>query len=109
MRSAEWPSSKDSWYVDMITFQWFVIGATVGLGMKILQKAGSCVTGKYLTESDAGKINGEVFRGFSTTDLAVFAEWNNKLTAEDQEVVDKVLALVESKSVAFANALSATD
>jgi hypothetical protein len=80
-----------------------------GLGMKILQKAGSCVTGKYLTESDAGKINGEVYRSFSTTDQTIFAEWNNKLTAEDQEVVDKVLALVESKSVAFANALSATD
>jgi len=76
------------------------------LGVSILKKAGSCVTGKDTTESEAGKINAEINKGFIAEDVAAFRAWNASLPADDQAVVDQVLSSVAAKSANFAQKLS---
>lgn len=70
------------------------------LGSKILKKAGSCITGAGVTESEAGKINKETADGWSVEDKQAWAV--HVMPDATQGFLDALVAGVPAKSTAFA-------
>jgi len=68
---------------------------------KVLGKAGSCVTGEQLTDSDAGKINKEILEGWSTEDRATFQNWLAGIRPEGGAFVQNVANSLTGRAKSF--------
>jgi hypothetical protein len=64
------------------------------LGRKVISKAGSCITGESLTESEAGKINKEIFTEWGADDKAAFPTWLTQIKASAMTIVDEFMTAV---------------
>lgn len=76
------------------------------LGPKILSKAGSCVTGEKLTESEAGNINKEIYLGWTTEDKGSWAAWLATAQANHRGVLDPIVGTVPTRAKAFAASMA---
>jgi hypothetical protein len=72
-----------------------------GLGRKILNKAGSCITGEGTTDDEAGKINKEVAASWTPTDRAEWQKWTGAVGAEAMLFLDPIAKSVSQKATEF--------
>lgn len=72
------------------------------LGSKIISKAGSCVTGEKLTESEAGKINREIYTSWTTEDKGQWATWLPTAQNTHRAALDPIVVSVPARARAFA-------
>jgi len=70
-------------------------------GGKVVQKAGSCITGEYSSESDAGKINKEIFNSWSLSDKNSFPAWLTATKTTSSAVADAFVASIPGLARAF--------
>lgn len=77
------------------------------LGDRIIAKAGSCITGEKLTESEAGTINKEIFASWTQDDREAWRAWKDANLARYSEVLRPITASVSARSTAFAGKLAA--
>jgi len=70
-------------------------------GGKVVQKAGSCITGEYSSESDAGKINKEIFNSWSLSDKNSFPAWLTAAKTTSSAVADAFVASIPGLARAF--------
>lgn len=77
------------------------------LGNKILRKAGSSVSGEYLMETEAGLINGEFFKGWTTEERMAWSASLVELKTLAQVWVDSLVDSMSVKSKAFQAKLTA--
>lgn len=75
--------------------------ASESTGGKVLQKAGSCITGDYGTDSEAGKINKEIATTWSMTDKVDFGKWLTNAKTTQGPIVDSFIQSVPGLSKAF--------
>lgn len=76
------------------------------LGGKVLAKAGSCITGDKLTESEAGAINREIFNGWTVEDKGAWAAWVADAKAQHAGFINPVVASVPAKARGFSTAMA---
>lgn len=76
------------------------------LGAKIISKAGSCVTGERLTESEAGNINKEIYVGWTTEDKGLWAAWVSSAQTAYRSFLDPVVLSVPTRARTFASSLA---
>jgi hypothetical protein len=77
------------------------------LGSKIISKAGSCVTGERLTDSEAGKINREIYVGWTTEDKGSWSAWLANAQTTHRTGLDPIVASVPTRARAFAASMAA--
>lgn len=75
--------------------------ASDATGGKVLQKAGSCITGDFGTESEAGKINKEIYSSWSLTDRSEFGKWLTAAKVAGGAGVDAFVQSIPALSKAF--------
>jgi hypothetical protein len=75
--------------------------ASDSTGGKVLQKAGSCITGDYGTESEAGKINKEIYSSWSLTDRSEFSKWVTAAKVAGGTTVDAFVQSIPALSKTF--------
>lgn len=64
------------------------------MGRKVIVKAGSCITGEALTDSEAGKINKEIFDEWAAEDKLNFSTWLTQIKTAAQTNVDEFMNVV---------------
>lgn len=79
---------------------------THDLGQKIISKAGSCVTGEKLTDSEAGNINREIYVGWTAEDKLAWQGWSSSTRASHGQTLDEVVASVPARARAFNSAMA---
>jgi hypothetical protein len=79
---------------------------TNDLGIKILSKAGSCITGERLIDSEAGQINGEMHRNWSMEDKAMWPKWVTEASANYRAALDPIVAGVPGLAREFLASLA---
>jgi len=77
------------------------------LGLQIISKAGSCITGERSIDSDAGAINKEIASSWSAEDKALFNPWRAEMRPEDITLLDDLCGAMEAKASAFRVRMSA--
>lgn len=76
------------------------------IGSKISSKAGNCAIGQGFTESEAGKINKEIFANWGPQDISVVSGQIASFKAGDTKVLDDIVANFEPLSKAFKTKLN---
>lgn len=76
------------------------------LGGKISSKAGNCAVGQGFTESDAGKINKEIFASWSPQEISVVSAQIASFKGGDTKMLDDIVANFEPLSKAFKTKLT---
>jgi len=61
---------------------------------KVISKAGSCITGEKLSDSEAGLINKEIYDGWSSDDKVAFGAWLNKAQIAGRPFMDEFCAAI---------------
>lgn len=79
---------------------------TNDLGQKVITKAGSCVTGEKIVATEAGKINKEIYDGWSTEDKGAWPAWLASAQAAHRATLDPVVASVPARAKAFTTAMA---
>jgi len=76
------------------------------IASKILHKAGSCITGEFSTESEAGKINKEISTGWTSEDKARWAAEAPAIAATHSAVLERVVNTLPTLASTFARTLA---
>ena len=79
---------------------------TDALGVKVLSKAGSCVTGEKLTESEAGAINREIYNGWTAEDKGAWAAWMADMRAQHSAFVNQTVQVIPTKARGFSTTMA---
>lgn len=77
------------------------------IARKILNKAGSAITGQGVTESVAGRINRELSEGWSMEDKLEFNNYSGTLPAAERQLIDNVFTGLRAKADAFRTTMAA--
>jgi hypothetical protein len=64
------------------------------LGERVLAKAGSCITGAYANDSEAGKINKEISAGWMAIEVQEFSAFVGRMKAVASENLDPFMVSV---------------
>jgi len=76
------------------------------LGRKILAKAGSCISGEFLTDSPAGVINKEINSSWTGEDRLAWTPWNSVKAAEHGVVINQIVASMQQRAIDFGKTLA---
>jgi hypothetical protein len=76
------------------------------LGRKILAKAGSCISGEFLTDSPAGIINKEINSSWTGGDRVAWTPWNSAKAAEHGTVINQIVASMQQRATDFGKTLA---
>lgn len=71
------------------------------LGERVLAKAGSCITGAYSNDSEAGKINKEIAAGWMAPELQEFSAFVGRMKAVAPESLDPFMVTVPTLASRF--------
>jgi hypothetical protein len=71
------------------------------LGSRVISKAGSCVTGEKLLETEAGKINREIFESWTVEDKGAWPAWLTAVQVAHRRMLDPVVASIPGRAQAF--------
>jgi hypothetical protein len=71
------------------------------LGERVLQKAGSCITGQYSNDSEAGRINKEIASSWMTADTQEFGAFVGRMKTVASDSVDPFMASVPGLAQRF--------
>lgn len=82
------------------------LAAGEGKGLKIRKKAGCCVTGEHMVDTDAGKINKEIAAGHAPGSVTVVKAYAAALAPLDVAFLNGVLEGTVAKSASMAARLS---
>jgi len=78
---------------------------TDDIGDKILRKAGDCILGNFAVDTEAGKINTDIAKGWSREEVNAFNTWKDEIPDTTIDALDNIVGKFAAMSTSFSQTL----